>query len=149
MPRTKLEGDDRVAAQVEKANKPTEAFVEYADWLQEHAGVKISAKNAQLVNRLYGEFQAYNRENDGTRSKNGTGVVAPKPAAPRASGKTGRGVAPTDPGVDTSVEDKPAKPARRGAAAKPAASSKPASKPAAAPRSGRRGKVAAAEEAPY
>lgn len=144
MPRTKLEGDDRVAAQVEKANKPSEAFVEYSEWLAEHAGVKITAKNAQLVNRLYGEFQAYNRENGGGRSKTGTGVVAPRPAAPKASGKTGKTVAPTDPGVDTTVGDKPAKPARRGAAAKA-----PASKPAATPRSGRRGKVAAAEDAPY
>jgi hypothetical protein len=143
MPRTKLADTEKIEAQVAKAKSPTDTFVEYAAWLKENAGVNVSATNAQIVSRLYGEFQAQNRENGSPRSRTAAGTVAPKPAKPVAKAKVGEAV--TDPGAKT----KPA-PGRRGAAAKPAASKdvKAGTAKPSTPRSGRRGKVESVE-APY
>lgn len=140
MPRSALTGDELVASQIEKSKKPTDTFKEYAEWLGGH-GVKISAANAQAVSRLYGVFQAENRD-AGTGRSRGTTKPVTKPKVNEQ---------PAD--LDEVDEAEVATPAKKPAAKRRGASADnvtpPAKKPAAAPRSGRRGKPAADVEAPY
>jgi hypothetical protein len=140
MPRTPTEGQSRIDDQITKSKTPTAAFVEYAAWLADKTGVKLSAANLQLSNRLYHDFQKDNAASGGGRSHASRGTSAKPASKPKAKPSVSE---------DTPA---PAKPARRGAPAKPAAkpaAKAPAGKPAAAPRSGRRGKPASAVEAPY
>lgn len=151
MPRTKVEGQDLIDAQVAKAQSPTETFVEYSAWLKEKAGVTITPRVAQISSRLYGQFQQENRDNGGSRVKSNTGTVAPKAKAAKTPATKSDGEASTDPGEET-TKAKPA--AKRGAKPAPVrgnakATAKPAAAKPSAPRSGRRGKVADAVEAPY
>lgn len=127
----KVEGADLISTQVDKAKQPTETFKEYSAWLLENTGVKVSATNAQLVSRLYSEFQKQNREAGTGRARGRVRPEAAKPVSDEAAA------------ADATVAT-PNKRVRKTAAKAPA--SKTAAKPAGRPR---RGKVVASEEAPY
>lgn len=124
---TKPVVDPDIEKAIEKSLEPTPTFVEYGEWLEANVpGVEFDLQQVILAMRLYGKFQAHNRENGGTRTRQAT-----SPGTTPAKTKT--------------AAEKPATKSTRG---KPAAK---AETPAAAkPKSGRRGKVATdTEDAPF
>lgn len=125
---TKPVVDPDIEKAIEKSLEPTQTFTEYGEWLEANVpGVDFDLQQVILAMRLYGKFQAHNRENGGERTR-----------------------AATSPGT-TKAAAKPATKAAAKPAAKPARGKAAAEKPAAAaPKSGRRGKVATdTEDAPF
>jgi hypothetical protein len=123
--------DEDIQKVIDKADEPTETFTEYHAFLEDVTGLEFDIKQVILSMRLYGKFQAHNRETGGTRTR-----AAKSPGTTKTPTK-----AASKPATEATPKQTAA--AKRGAT-KAAAAAKPA------PKSGRRGKPATdPEESPF